>query len=71
MGIITPLGDSWDAIAAVQSALEELEPGDGVLVLMERRGRCEDDPRAYRSANLTKAEAVWLLEINKIDILME
>lgn len=60
MGKIESLG-KWDAHAALHSALEDTDPEDRVLVLIEyHEGRI-----GIRSANVTRAEAVHMMEQRK------
>lgn len=64
MAKIEPLG-RWSAKAALQSAQEDVEDGDGVLILIEQKSA---NKYSYRSANLTNAEALYLMENNKFDM---
>ena len=57
----------WDAKAALHSALEDVEPTDGVIVIIWTK----DDKLSYRSANLNKMEAIYLLEQRKNSQMMD
>jgi len=67
MDKIQPLpGINWDAHAALHSALESIKPMDGVLILFERKGSNHPEGiNGYRSANLTYAESIYLMELRK------
>ncbi len=60
MNKIEALG-RWNAHAALHSTLEDVTPEDRVLILIEYK----DGGNGVRSANLTRAEAVYLMEQRK------
>ena len=51
----------WSAHAALHSALEDVAPEEKVLILIEY----VDGTHGVRSANITHAEAIYLMEHRK------
>ncbi len=56
---------TWGAKAALTSALEEVEEDDTVIVIFKSK---KSNVVHYRTANVTNAEAVFLLEERKLDV---
>jgi ribosomal protein S12 methylthiotransferase accessory factor YcaO len=55
MSKVVPLGATWNAIAALTSALEETAQSDKVMIVVQK----EDGERCKYMANITNAEVHW------------
>ena len=56
---------SWNAVAALHSALEDTKEEFGIFIIIEDK---KQRTTSYKTANLTNAEAVFLLERQKLNI---
>ena len=65
MSKIHPL-HTWDSHAALYSAIEETHPDDKVLILIEH----SDGSSEMRSANLTNADSLFMMEKRKVDMFL-
>jgi hypothetical protein len=67
MAKIETLG-RWGAKAALADAASIVNEEDGVLIMIMRR---DGTPNKFRSANLTNAEALFIMEDRKFNMFFE
>jgi len=55
MSKVVPLGATWDAVAALSSALEETLPEESIMIVVRKT----DGTRCKYMANITNMEVHW------------
>jgi len=65
MSKVVPLGASWNAHAALNSALEETKPTDKIMIVVLK----DDGERCKYMANITNAEVHWQAALLQDDIM--
>lgn len=61
---VVPLNAKWDAVAALNCAIEETEPDEQVIVIVRKR----DGDRCRYAANMTNMEVHWECSLLASDV---
>ncbi len=65
MSKVVPLASAWNAHAALNSALEETDPDEKVMVVVLKN----DGTRCKYMANITNAEVHWQCALMQDDVM--
>ena len=64
MTTVVPLNTKWDAVAALNCAIEETEPDEQVIVIVRKN----DGDRCRYAANMTNMEVHWECSLLASDV---
>ena len=61
----------WGAKAALASSMEIVNDGDGILIIILQREAGGQDTKTHRSANITNAEAIYMMREREFDMFVD
>lgn len=61
---VVPLNAKWDAVAALNCAIEETDPDEQVIVIVRKK----DGDRCRYAANMTNMEVHWECSLLASDV---